>query len=366
MADTKDSALLAAAAEAVSWNHASQPDHPRKGQRVIIYPRELTQLEEFLSAGDPNVDPEDGHSLAYITILQESAKFELTPLFLNEDSEPVTSDPFLSERVPEWMAQTKQVATGCRRRTLENGPDVENSDDEEDPNMQPNKCEGAYTAEMDPKKGPKKLTQAEATRQRATGRALAGSKPPTAPTLAVSQLDPDMAVSSGSLFPLVPFSMDSVAPRSASPVEDWMNERERKVAEIAARKMAENPVIPRSATRTSEPEIQAPAKAEPLKIVKASAVSAADLPEGFKQEDTSESKTAASPGASADQSKGAKTPTRKRGQVKGQEGPGMKVPPPTATRSTMKRASGAGGLRGVVGSGQTEIGVLQIATPSNT
>jgi hypothetical protein len=69
MADTKDSAHLAAAAEPVSWNHASQPDHPRKCQRVIIYPRELTQLEDFLSTGDPNVDPEDGHPLAYATIL---------------------------------------------------------------------------------------------------------------------------------------------------------------------------------------------------------------------------------------------------------------------------------------------------------
>jgi hypothetical protein len=37
MANTRDSALLYAAAEAVTWNHASQPDSPRKGQRVIIF-----------------------------------------------------------------------------------------------------------------------------------------------------------------------------------------------------------------------------------------------------------------------------------------------------------------------------------------
>jgi hypothetical protein len=283
MADTKDSALLAAAAEAVSWNHASQPDYPRKGQKVIIYPRDLTQLEEFLASGDPNVDLDDGHALAYATILQESAKFETTPVFLNEDSEPVTSDPFLSEKVPEWMAKTKQVATGCRRRTLENGPDVENSDDEEDPNMKPDTCEGAYTAEMDPKKGPKKFSQSEAARQRAAGRALAASKPSAASKpFEASPLDPTMAVFSGSLVPLVPFSPESVAPRSESNVDAWMNERQRKLAETAARKLAEKPIFPQSATRTSEPEIQPPVKAAPLKIVKASAVSAADIPEGFK------------------------------------------------------------------------------------
>jgi hypothetical protein len=61
MANTRDSALLYAAAEAVTWNHASQPDCPRKGQRVIIFPKDLPQLDEFLATSDPNADPEDGH-----------------------------------------------------------------------------------------------------------------------------------------------------------------------------------------------------------------------------------------------------------------------------------------------------------------
>jgi hypothetical protein len=49
MANTRESALLYAVVEAVTWNHASQPDSPRKWQRVIIFPRDLTQLDEFLS-----------------------------------------------------------------------------------------------------------------------------------------------------------------------------------------------------------------------------------------------------------------------------------------------------------------------------
>jgi hypothetical protein len=71
MSDTKESALLVAAAEAVTWNHASQPDFPRKGQRIIVYPQELTALDEFLASGDPNINPDEGHPLAFQTILQE-------------------------------------------------------------------------------------------------------------------------------------------------------------------------------------------------------------------------------------------------------------------------------------------------------
>jgi hypothetical protein len=110
MTDTRDSALLAAVAQAVSWNHASQPDYPRKGQRIIIYPRELTQLDEFLTTCDPNVDPEDGHPLAYQTILQEQEKYEITPLLINESSNHIASDPFLSENVSIWMSKSRQIA----------------------------------------------------------------------------------------------------------------------------------------------------------------------------------------------------------------------------------------------------------------
>jgi hypothetical protein len=377
MADTKESAALAAAAEAVSWNHASQPDQPRKGQRVIIYPRDLLQLEEFLSSGDPNVDPEDGHPLAYATILQESAKFETTPLFLNEDSEPVTSDPFLSEKVPEWMAQTKQVATGCRRRTLENGPDVENSDDEEDPNMQPDKCEGAYTAEMDPKKGPKVLTPKEVAYQRAVGSALTASK-----TLVA---DSTMAVFSDSLFPPVPFSPESVhlvssmgregsssqlpkadSERMPTPLGTPVNSDEedlswdqRRGANLG-KKMAGKKKPP-YAERIPDPVIQAPAKGAPLESKKAIAVPAV----GILKERT---KAAASPRVPADQPKEAKASTRKKGQIKTQESPETQVSPPMATRARTKQQEGsrAGGFRpGVGGSGQTDTCVAS-SNPSKT
>jgi hypothetical protein len=181
MANTRNSALLSAAAEAVSWNHASQPDEGRKGQRIIIFPRDLPQLEEFLTSTDPNVDPEDGHPIAYETILRESAKYDTSPIFVKEDSEFVTNDPVLSTNVPEWLAKSRQVATGGRRRVLEDGRDVMDSSDEDDPLMEPDKETGMYTAGMDPKAGPIHLSHVQAMTQRFYGKAIRAAGFPEPP-----------------------------------------------------------------------------------------------------------------------------------------------------------------------------------------
>jgi hypothetical protein len=379
MADTTDSALLAGVAEAVSWNHASQPDEGRKGQRVVIYPKELTQLEDFLSTCDPNVDPEDGHPLAYETILQSSAKYEATPQFLREDSTPIVSDPTLAEAVPVWMTKARQIATGSRKRVLEDGRDVENSDDEDDESMKPDELTGMYTAEMDPKQGPKVLTTAEANRLRAAGRALKSFT--TASQLPPAPQDPTMAVFSGSIFPLVPFSPEPE--RKPTPLgtpvnsdEEDMSYDQKRAAKLG-KKMA-GKSIPRSSSspgfdapprKSVEPTVQAPAKGAPLEITKVTAVPAV----GISKQRT---KAVASQ-APADQPKEAKASTRTKGQAMGQVdhqpmvSPGTKVPlpmvdhPPMVTRAR-KKASGAGGLRGVDGLGQTEIGVDHKGPPSKT
>jgi hypothetical protein len=98
---------------------------------VVIYPKDLPQLETVLSAGDPNIDIEDGHPIAYAAVLQAAQSFERPPLFLREDSERITSDSTMAEKVPEWMNIPAKVATGNRRRVLEEGPDVMNSDEED-------------------------------------------------------------------------------------------------------------------------------------------------------------------------------------------------------------------------------------------
>jgi hypothetical protein len=193
MADTKDSALLAAVAEAVSWNHAALPDQPRPGQRVIIYPGHLTQMDEFLATCETDDGQDQGHEAAYNSILESQAKYENTPIIVNESSKYVTNDPMLSQCVPGWMSIAEQIATGCRHRTLEDGRDVMNSDEEDDESMEPDKLTGCYTAEMlgpdgKPKMGLPKLSAAEANRQRAAARAAKASKASTA-----SQSVPDFS-----------------------------------------------------------------------------------------------------------------------------------------------------------------------------
>jgi hypothetical protein len=130
-------------------------------------------------------------------ILRCAPEYEERPTFLKEDVAQVCEDEFIASNVSEWMAVSKQVATGNRRRALENGPDKANSSDEDDPDMKPDELTGMiiiiihllglapagyltapdngpegrlwgcasqvtgmYTKGMDPKKGPVTLTQA--------------------------------------------------------------------------------------------------------------------------------------------------------------------------------------------------------------
>jgi hypothetical protein len=176
----REAAILSAAAEAVTWKHALDENvSPRKGQRVVIYPTEVSQLEQVLSTGDPNIDKEDGHPIAHTQILQAARSYENPPIFLREDSEQITSDPIMSEKVPGWMNIAAKVATGNRRRVLEKGPDVMNSDEEEAPKEEHGDVlEGMYTPGMDPEKGPVKLTQAQVAAQKAAAQALSRSQAP--------------------------------------------------------------------------------------------------------------------------------------------------------------------------------------------
>jgi hypothetical protein len=171
MANTRDSVVLSAVVEAVAWGHAGEPAGTRKGQRVIVYPKDIPQLDAVLRARDPNIDSADSHPIAYQAILQHSDGYEKLPVFLSEDSEPLVSDPAMAIRVPEWMAASRQIAVGNPQRTLEDGDDKMDSSDEDDPKMQPDVLTGMYTAEMDPEQCPRKLSQSEAASQRAVAQA---------------------------------------------------------------------------------------------------------------------------------------------------------------------------------------------------
>jgi hypothetical protein len=147
-----------------------------------------------------------------------------------------------------------------------------------------------YTSEMDPKKGPKRLSQAEAARQCAARKALEDFRHASAP-----------ASSSGK-------TQEERKPTPlTSPVdsdEEEMSEDQRRMVNMGKR------TAQRGAPKATKGQV----------------------------------------------------PVGKR-LTEGQESPETKVSHPMVTRG---RASGAGSLRGVVGSGQTEIGVLQMATPSKT
>jgi hypothetical protein len=97
---------------------------------------------------------------------------------LKEDSEQITSNPELAEKIPEWMSLTKQVATGSRRRVLEDGPDKPNSEDEDDEKMKPDEEPNMYTPGIDPSKGPIKLSTSQVAAQKAAYQALKSSKVP--------------------------------------------------------------------------------------------------------------------------------------------------------------------------------------------
>jgi hypothetical protein len=173
MANSRESANLSAAVDAVTWKHCLEPDDgPRKGQRVVIYPKEISQLETILKAGDPNIDAEDGHPIAYPQLLEVTQKYEHPPFFLREDSEQITQDPIMSAKVPVWMNTAAQVATGNRKMVLEDGPDKLNSDDDDAlEDVKPDEEKGIYTAGMNSKQGPVKLTRAQVAVQKAAAQA---------------------------------------------------------------------------------------------------------------------------------------------------------------------------------------------------
>jgi hypothetical protein len=109
------------------------------------------------------------------------------------------------------------------------------------------------------------------------------------------------ATFSGSLAPLISNSEPKASPMNSDDDESWMNPDQKRLAQVArevaaaeeaarqeaarqeaARKLAHLSAPPRPATRIplpsdSDPEIQAPAKAAPLEITKATLVPAVDI-----------------------------------------------------------------------------------------
>jgi hypothetical protein len=269
-----------------------------------------------LNAGDPNADSSDGHPIAYEVILRESQTYEHPPIFLKEDSDHVVNDEFLAEKVQGWMAISQQVATGSHKRVLEDGIDVWDSSDEDDPKMEPDTLTGMYTAGMDPQQGPVKLT----TRQVAVQKAVASaSRPPKSEP--VSERQPT---------PLSPDTEDQT--KGTVVHEDLVAGAKARLA--VPRCPSAGASLPpkeegRPVTRSRAVTDPSPSDTDTMK--KAS-IGTADVPQPTKEQQAP------------------KKP------VKGQESPEVKASHPMSTR---KRASGAGSLRPGGSSGQADTCVAQ-------
>jgi hypothetical protein len=233
--------------------------------------------------------------------------------------------------------------------SLKMAPTPWNSDDEATEDTVPDEEKGAYTAEMDPKLGPKTLSAHEAARQRAAANALKLAHSSGSVTTSSSDVSSDFGNS------IVSSQVSSPQPsRQPTPAttpgnaedDDALAEDHKRVVAHAKKCSARN--VPRctSAPGTKlPPKKSVPPKPEEGGKPVARSRAVADPPPSAQ---TSEPKKAAAP-----QRAPAEKPST---QGKGQESPGIKVPTqdphPMATRR--QRAGRAGSLRLGDGSGQTD------------
>jgi hypothetical protein len=357
MPNSRESAILSASAEAIEWrNDALETPGPRKGQRVVIYPKELIHLETVLSTANPNVDPENGHPIAYQRVLAAAAEFENPTLFLKEDSDAIVSDPVKAEAVPKWMCMAERIATGSRPRVLEDGPDTFHSDEDVEEEVEADNELGMCAPGVDPTLGPKVLSKAEVARQRAAAHALKALASSTQPSCSesdnpdgfdmryshsrktfVKNAAKDLSDSEVGNSIISSPATSTVPTRPSTPVDDHRQlvAGAKKRTSVPRSPSAEN-LAPRTKGKSAS---RSRAEADPQESGTRASTGTADVPQPTKEQ---------------------QAPKQPR---KGQESPGTKVPTPRL--QTRSQASRAGGLRPGGGSGQTDTCVAS-GNPSKT
>jgi hypothetical protein len=174
MPNTRESAILTADVEAVEWRHPIESvtiDGKRATPRIVIYPADMSQIEEALSDFSQNPsEAEDGSHNALSKILEHSAEYASLPRFLRGDSSEIQNNPELDAAASFGLSTAAQVSVGSRDYVLENGPDVMNSSDEDSPQEESGEVlTGMYTNGL---KAPVLLSQSEVARQRAAAEAF--------------------------------------------------------------------------------------------------------------------------------------------------------------------------------------------------
>jgi hypothetical protein len=136
MPNSRESAILTVAVEAVEWSHPMEPaiDGKRVSPRIIVYPADMPSTYEALSDFSQNSsESDDGSHIAFAKILEHSAGYASSPRFLREDCSEIQNDPELAAAVPVGLAIASQASVGGRDYVLESGPGVMNSSDEDLP-----------------------------------------------------------------------------------------------------------------------------------------------------------------------------------------------------------------------------------------
>jgi hypothetical protein len=140
-----ESACLAGVAEAVEWAHVLEDGLPKRPtQRVVIYPPTMTEFSRVLAGDTSNIA--EGHQIACPRISNASFKYEAPPAFYSADSQDFGGiDP---AKVRLWMHTAAQVSIGGRSTVLEDGADVCNSESDSDKEDHGEALKGMYSEDV--------------------------------------------------------------------------------------------------------------------------------------------------------------------------------------------------------------------------
>jgi hypothetical protein len=169
MPNTRESAILSAAVEAIEWKNPMETvsdDGKRRAARIVIYPADMPQIEEAINEFSQNpYEREDGSHIAFSKIIEKCAEYEVPQRILREDSSDLQSDAALASVAPTWLNMASQASVGGRGLVLEDGPDVMNSSDEDSSQEEHGEVlTGMFT---DGLKAPVLLTQSQVAQQKA-------------------------------------------------------------------------------------------------------------------------------------------------------------------------------------------------------
>jgi hypothetical protein len=111
MPNTRTSAILSAAVEAVVWKHPNEKkteDGKRESPRMILYPDDIPPITEEVEAfiANPSKLEENKH-LAYAQIADSLGECVVPPAFCRSDSETVQGDSVFAAAAPEPLTAPK-------------------------------------------------------------------------------------------------------------------------------------------------------------------------------------------------------------------------------------------------------------------